>query len=161
MKCPECNSDSSKVLQTLPAHSREDGHNRRRRECLACQHRFSTHEILEEDLDRKLPGFKSQSTPLPTIPQSVLHLVDIEAEMESLLLPSIAALHEALAAPDQASAPAKVKVDVARWVVSDRREHRRNLAQALNAENVQMEDPAMSQLMAALALSNLELNDDN
>ena len=44
MKCPVCNHGESKVLDSRPA----DGSIRRRRECLACQHRFTTYERVEE-----------------------------------------------------------------------------------------------------------------
>ena len=44
MKCPTCGHSESKVLDSRPA---EDSI-RRRRECLACQKRFTTYERLEE-----------------------------------------------------------------------------------------------------------------
>ncbi len=44
MKCPACSHGESKVLDSRPA----DGSIRRRRECLACQHRFTTYERVEE-----------------------------------------------------------------------------------------------------------------
>lgn len=46
MRCPFCKSDDDKVIDTRPA---EDGSAiRRRRECLGCGRRFTTHERLEE-----------------------------------------------------------------------------------------------------------------
>ena len=45
MKCPYCNHLESKVVDSRPA---EEGNTiRRRRECLACQKRFTTYEIME------------------------------------------------------------------------------------------------------------------
>lgn len=44
MKCPSCGYSESKVLDSRPA----DGSIRRRRECLGCQHRFTTYERVEE-----------------------------------------------------------------------------------------------------------------
>ena len=45
MKCPFCGDQESKVVDSRPA---EDGLSiRRRRECLACQRRFTTYEIVE------------------------------------------------------------------------------------------------------------------
>ena len=45
MKCPFCGFLESKVIDSLPA---EEGSTiRRRRECLACQKRFTTYEIIE------------------------------------------------------------------------------------------------------------------
>ena len=45
MKCPFCGYPESKVVDSRPA---EEGSTiRRRRECLACQKRFTTYEIME------------------------------------------------------------------------------------------------------------------
>jgi transcriptional repressor NrdR len=45
MKCPFCGYADSKVIDSRPA---EDGTTiRRRRECLECQKRFTTYEIIE------------------------------------------------------------------------------------------------------------------
>lgn len=45
MKCPVCNFPDSKVIDSRPT---QDGSSiRRRRECLECQKRFTTFEILE------------------------------------------------------------------------------------------------------------------
>ena len=45
MKCPSCGYTDSKVIDSRPV---EEGNSiRRRRECLACQKRFTTFEILE------------------------------------------------------------------------------------------------------------------
>ncbi len=46
MKCPYCNFNESKVIDSRPA---EEGKTiRRRRECLACQKRFTTYETIEQ-----------------------------------------------------------------------------------------------------------------
>ena len=45
MKCPYCNYDESKVVDTRPTE--EGGKIRRRRECLKCASRFTTYEIIE------------------------------------------------------------------------------------------------------------------
>jgi len=45
MKCPYCGETESKVIDSRPA---DDGERiRRRRECLACQKRFTTYEVVE------------------------------------------------------------------------------------------------------------------
>lgn len=60
MKCPQCSHENSKVVE-----SREAGDGvsiRRRRECLECQHRYTTYErierpnlaIVKKDGDREL-----------------------------------------------------------------------------------------------------------
>ena len=45
MKCPFCGYTESKVIDSRPAE--EGATIRRRRECLACQKRFTTYEIIE------------------------------------------------------------------------------------------------------------------
>ncbi len=45
MKCPFCGYIDSKVIDSRPAE--EGATIRRRRECLACQKRFTTYEIIE------------------------------------------------------------------------------------------------------------------
>ncbi len=45
MKCPYCNYDESKVVDSRPADEGEKI--RRRRECLSCSKRFTTYEIVE------------------------------------------------------------------------------------------------------------------
>lgn len=45
MKCPFCAFPESKVIDSRPAE--EGASIRRRRECLACQRRFTTYEIME------------------------------------------------------------------------------------------------------------------
>ncbi len=45
MKCPYCGALDSKVIDSRPA---DDGERiRRRRECLSCQKRFTTYEVVE------------------------------------------------------------------------------------------------------------------
>ena len=45
MKCPACGYHESKVTDTRPAE--ENASIRRRRECLECQKRFTTYEVIE------------------------------------------------------------------------------------------------------------------
>lgn len=45
MKCPYCGYPDSKVVDSRPAE--EGASIRRRRECLSCQKRFTTYEIVE------------------------------------------------------------------------------------------------------------------
>ena len=46
MHCPFCNSDESKVVDSRDSESGDA--TRRRRECLACERRYTTYERLEE-----------------------------------------------------------------------------------------------------------------
>ena len=45
MKCPYCGYEESKVIDSRPADEGE--RIRRRRECLSCGKRFTTHEVIE------------------------------------------------------------------------------------------------------------------
>ena len=45
MKCPYCGHEESKVIDSRPADEGE--RIRRRRECLKCGKRFTTHEVIE------------------------------------------------------------------------------------------------------------------
>ena len=45
MKCPFCGDQESKVVDSR--HSEDGASIRRRRECLACQRRFTTYEMVE------------------------------------------------------------------------------------------------------------------
>ena len=47
MKCPKCGKDEDKVLDSRSI--REGATIRRRRECLACGYRFTTHEDIDRD----------------------------------------------------------------------------------------------------------------
>lgn len=44
MKCPECGCDESRVIDSRPTENKI----RRRRECVNCNFRFTTYEIIEE-----------------------------------------------------------------------------------------------------------------
>lgn len=45
MRCPHCNDQNSKVIESREAS--ESGAIRRRRECLKCAHRYTTYERIE------------------------------------------------------------------------------------------------------------------
>ena len=47
MKCPKCGKDDDRVLDSRSM--REGASIRRRRECLACGYRFTTHEEIDRD----------------------------------------------------------------------------------------------------------------
>ncbi|MDO5124874.1 MAG: transcriptional regulator NrdR [Ruminococcus sp.] len=44
MKCPFCNFDDTKVIDSRPS----EGKKRRRRECASCGRRFTTYEVVEK-----------------------------------------------------------------------------------------------------------------
>lgn len=47
MKCPKCGKDDDKVLDSRSA--RDGAAIRRRRECIACGHRYTTYEEIDRD----------------------------------------------------------------------------------------------------------------
>jgi len=83
--------------------------------------------------------------PLPTSPTSPL--LDIETELEDLLRPSLDALNEVLTS---AKDPNRTKVDTARWLVADRREYRKALAETHGAD--ESTEPAIAELASILSL---------
>lgn len=52
MKCPYCDSNDSKVIDTRFVE--ESGVIRRKRECLSCRKRFTTHEVYEEGSKKEI-----------------------------------------------------------------------------------------------------------
>jgi hypothetical protein len=120
MDCPKCGAKRAPTVVTVPADRRDDGNVLRRRKCKACDQEFRTVEVLQTDwvvtqqqaVASALPGL---TAPLPSSPTAPL--IDIEAELEDLLRPSLDALEEVLTS--KADLP-RSKVDTARWLVADR-----------------------------------------
>jgi transcriptional repressor NrdR len=88
MKCPHCHNVDLKVIE-----SREAGNNdaiRRRRECLNCQHRFTTYErierpnlaVVKKDGTREL--FDRQKL-MKAVHRSVGKFFDSELELEEIV----------------------------------------------------------------------------
>ena len=99
MKCPYCGFGDSKVIDSRPA---DDGSSiRRRRECLGCQRRFTTYEVMErlplvvikrdgsrQTFDKnKLIGSMLKACEKRTVPLSDLEAIasDIEQELQNHL----------------------------------------------------------------------------
>ena len=96
MKCPGCGSPESKVIDSRPVT--EANSIRRRRECLACQKRFTTFEVLETvqiivvkknggkelfDKQKLLSGVLKATEKRPV--DAVLLVDEIEAELQNTL----------------------------------------------------------------------------
>ena len=98
MRCPSCGHLESKVVDSRPS---DDGAAiRRRRECLACQHRFTTYERLGDnpllvtksdgssetyDRNKLLRGVTVACAKRPISPDQITSLIDdIEAELRSM-----------------------------------------------------------------------------
>ncbi|MCC6579842.1 MAG: transcriptional repressor NrdR [Phycisphaeraceae bacterium] len=68
MRCPYCDADNDKVIDSRAA---DGGHGiRRRRECLACGRRFSTREAVEERV--RLTVIKNDGSRVPWDRQKIL-----------------------------------------------------------------------------------------
>ena len=149
MDCPKCGGKRAPTVVTVPADKREDGNVLRRRKCKACDQEFRTIEVLQTDwvvtqqqaVASALPGLPA---PLPSSPTAPL--IDIESELEDLLRPSLDALNEVLTSKNDLP---RSKVDTARWLVADRREYRKALAESQGEES---NDPAIRELAQVLSL---------
>jgi transcriptional repressor NrdR len=89
MRCPKCGCQDDKVIDSRA--SREGATIRRRRECTACTHRFTTYEEIERDelmvikrdgrreefsRDKLLSGLKKAFQKRPVSPQVIDDLLD-------------------------------------------------------------------------------------
>ena len=99
MKCPYCGHLESKVVDSRPAD--EGASIRRRRECLACQRRFTTYEIMESlplvvikkdgsretfDKSKVLAGMIRACEKRPVAFETLEHIADeIEQEVQNSL----------------------------------------------------------------------------
>ena len=98
MRCPSCGHLESKVVDSRP--SDDGGAIRRRRECLECQHRFTTYERLGDnallvtksdgstetyDRNKLMRGVTVACAKRPISPEQINELIDdIEAELRSM-----------------------------------------------------------------------------
>lgn len=89
MRCPKCGGQEDRVVDSRA--SREGATIRRRRECLACNHRFTTYEEIERDQlmvlkrdgrreefskDKLLSGLRKACQKRPISPKVIEDLVD-------------------------------------------------------------------------------------
>jgi transcriptional repressor NrdR len=89
MRCPHCGGQEDKVVDSRA--SREGATIRRRRECITCQHRFTTYEEIERDgllvlkrdgrheefsRDKLLSGIRKACQKRPVSPKAMEDLVD-------------------------------------------------------------------------------------
>ena len=107
MKCPFCGYEESKVIDSRPTDEGE--RIRRRRECLNCQKRFTTYEIIESlpiivvkkdrsrevfDRDKLLNGLLRASEKRPVTLDMLEHIVDeIEATLHNSLDREVSSVH--------------------------------------------------------------------
>jgi transcriptional regulator NrdR family protein len=77
--CPDCGQTSIKVIDSRPPLSEGSWFlYRRRRECLACKKRFTTYEIMADDLDgptlTKLEGRTSSMDRIHILAQQITEI---------------------------------------------------------------------------------------
>ena len=98
MRCPYCQAPENKVIDSR--ESQEGSVIRRRRECLACQRRFTTYERVEEllpliakkdgrreayDRDKLLSGLKKACEKRPVSMEQLEHVADdIERRLQEM-----------------------------------------------------------------------------
>lgn len=100
MKCPVCGYEDSKVIDSR--HVAEGNSIRRRRECLQCQKRFTTFEVIETvqivvvkksgskelfDHNKLLAGVMKACQKRPVNAEELV--AEIEAELQNSLIPEI------------------------------------------------------------------------
>lgn len=91
MRCPFCKQDNDRVIDTRPS---EGGHViRRRRECLACNRRYTTHERLE---DLPLRVIKKNGQRVPFSRENIRAGVSRALEKRPVSLQQIEALVDAV-----------------------------------------------------------------
>jgi transcriptional repressor NrdR len=105
MRCPFCGTDEDKVIDSR--QSREGREIRRRRECLACDRRFTTYERVEEalpmvikvdgrrepfDRNKIVAGLKRAAAKRPVSTAALAELAEaVEREISELGQPEVAA----------------------------------------------------------------------
>ncbi len=107
MKCPICGYTESKVIDSRPT---EEGSSiRRRRECLSCQNRFTTYEVIESlplmvikkdntrepfDKTKLLNGIMKSCYKCPvTVDQMETVVSEVEAELQNSLTREVTSKH--------------------------------------------------------------------
>lgn len=102
MRCPKCRADDTKVIDSREA---DDGSAiRRRRSCLACAHRFTTYERLEEvplfvlksdgrrepfDRAKVVAGVSAACKGRPVTPEQIEHLAEHIEDVARLRGPEV------------------------------------------------------------------------
>lgn len=107
MKCPVCGYTESKVIDSRPT---EEGSSiRRRRECLSCQNRFTTYEVIESlplivvkkdntrevfDKSKLLAGIMKSCYKCPVTTEQMENLAnEIETELQNSLKREVSSKH--------------------------------------------------------------------
>ena len=74
MRCPNCNSLNTKVVDSRPNET--ETKKRRRHECYACGHRFTTYEIYETKFNELLENYVLDAIKAKKILKKIDVLID-------------------------------------------------------------------------------------
>jgi len=137
MKCPVCSHGVARVKET-----REVGGNlRRRRECVSCGHLWTTLEVAKELVETKSAC---------TLPQAISSpLFDLESALEKGVQDAVECVIEAI---KPGSPCDRTKIDLAKWLIEDRRKWRIGIAEHAALTGQTPADPAVAQLAHILSL---------
>lgn len=136
-KCPVCAHDKSGVKET-----RESGDAiQRRRECFGCGHRWTTLEVSKEHVEREKPC---------TLPQAIsTPLFDLESALERGVQDAVECVIESVKPGTPCD---RTKIDLAKWLIEDRRRWRIGIAEHAALTGQTPADPAVAQLAHILSL---------
>jgi hypothetical protein len=113
----------------------------RRRRCIACAHRWVTLEVAREAVETSKPQ---------TVPQAMsTPLFDLESALEQCVQDAVRCLAESV---KPGTTPDRVKVELAKWMVEDRRQWRIGIAEHAAKTGQEPTDPAVAQLATILRL---------
>jgi len=137
LQCPSCRSSKTRVSETRE----QDDRTLRRRRCIACQHRWVTLEVARDIVEPNKAA---------TVPQAMsTPLFDLESALETAVQDAVSCLVEAVKPGTHAD---RVKVELAKWLVEDRRQWRIGIAEHAAATGQVPADSAVAQLANILKL---------
>ena len=118
MKCPFCDSDEDRVIDSRPA--REGSAIRRRRECVRCGQRFTTYEFVEEIGNFVL---KSSGSREPFDRMKILKGIKMACTKRPIPLDRIEAIVSAVEAKVQAADGREIPSrEIGEWVMDELRD---------------------------------------
>jgi hypothetical protein len=137
LQCPSCKSPKTRVTDTREQEDRT----LRRRRCVACAHRWVTLEVARDSVETSKPQ---------TVPQAMsTPLFDLESALETAVQDAVACLVESV---KPGTPTDRVKVELAKWMVEDRRQWRIGIAEHAAKTGQEPTDPAVAQLANVLRL---------
>ena len=137
LQCPSCKASTTRVSETREQEDRT----LRRRRCMSCGHRWVTLEVARGVVETSKPQAVPQAMSTP--------LFDLESALETAVQDAVACLVEAV---KPGTPTDRVKVELAKWMVEDRRQWRIGIAEHAAATGQTPTDAAVAQLAEVLKL---------